>query len=82
MQVTLLFFAAARDAVGRSKDVVELPSQVDNVAKLMAWLGGHYPSLEPYLPCVRIAQNEHFVESSTAIQAGDTLAVIPPVAGG
>jgi molybdopterin synthase sulfur carrier subunit len=82
MQVTLLFFAAARDAVGRSKDVVELPAQVDNVARLTAWLCGEYPSLEPYIDCVRIAQNEHFVEASTAIQAGDILAVIPPVAGG
>ncbi len=82
MQVTLLFFAAARDAAGRSKDIVELPAAVTNVAELTAWLGGQYPPLEPYLACVRIAQNEQFVDASAAIRPGDTLAIIPPVAGG
>jgi molybdopterin synthase sulfur carrier subunit len=79
MQVTLLFFAAARDATGRSQDVVELPAEV---AQLTAWLGRQYPSLDPYLACLRIAQNEQFVNAAATLQSGDTLAVIPPVAGG
>ena len=82
MKVTLLFFAAARDAVGCSSLSVELPPGVTSVAELLTWLGERYPSLEPYLSCLRIAQNERFVEDSQVIQEGDTLAVIPPVAGG
>lgn len=82
MQVTLLFFAAARDATGRSKDVVELPAEVTNVAELVAWLGGQYPPLQSYLDCLRIAQNEQFADAAAPIRSGDTLAVIPPVAGG
>ena len=82
MKVTLLFFAAARDAVGCSSLPVELPPDVTRVAELLTWLGQRYASLEPYLSCLRIAQNERFVEDAQVIQEGDTLAVIPPVAGG
>jgi sulfur-carrier protein len=82
MRVTLLFFAAARDAAGRSQDIVELPTEVANVAQLTAWLGRQYPPLEPYLACLRIAQNEQFVDTAATLEPGDTLAVIPPVAGG
>lgn len=82
MKVTLLFFAAARDAVGCSSLPVELPQGVTRVAELLTWLAQRYPSLEPYLSCLRIAQNESFVDGTRVIQEGDTLAVIPPVAGG
>lgn len=82
MNVTLLFFAAARDAAGCSALAVDLPPSVTQVRGLLLWLGQRYPSLEPYLPCLRIAQNERFVDESCPIHDGDTLAVIPPVAGG
>ena len=82
MRITLLFFAAARDAAGRAQDVVELPADVTNVAQLTAWLGRQYPPLEPHLAYLRIAQNERFVDAATTLEPGDTVAVIPPVAGG
>lgn len=82
MNVTLLFFAAARDAVGCSSLAIELPSSVTQIRGLLAWLGQRYPLLEPYLDCLRIAQNETFVDEACAIHEGDTLAIIPPVAGG
>ena len=82
MQVTLLFFAAARDAAGRSQDVVELPAEVTNVTQFTAWLGMQYPPLDPYLACLRIAQNEKFVDAVATLKPGDILAIIPPVAGG
>ena len=82
MQVTLLFFAAARDAAGRSKEVVELPDSIGTIAEVTQWLGENYPLLGPQLGCLRIARNEEFVPLSSPIQLGDVLAVIPPVAGG
>jgi sulfur-carrier protein len=82
MQVTLLFFAAARDAAGHSQVVVELPAEVTNIAQLTTWLGRQYPPLDPYLACLRIAQNETFVDAAATLRSGDILAVIPPVAGG
>ncbi|MGC4063764.1 MAG: molybdopterin converting factor subunit 1 [Polyangiaceae bacterium] len=82
MNVSLLFFAAARDAVGRSREEVELPPTVRNVEALSSWLAEAYPPLRPYLGCVRIARNEVFAEPDTVLAAGDELAIIPPVAGG
>jgi molybdopterin converting factor subunit 1 len=82
MQVKLLFFAAARDAARQSEALVQLPAEVRNVQALTFWLGQEYPALSPYLDSLRIAQNEQFVEASSAIREGDVLAVIPPVAGG
>jgi molybdopterin converting factor subunit 1 len=82
MNVSLLFFAAARDAVGRSREDVELPPTVTDVASFSSWLADAYPPLRPYLGCVRIARNEVFAEPSTVLAPGDELAIIPPVAGG
>jgi molybdopterin converting factor subunit 1 len=82
MQVTLLFFAAARDVTGCSKLVVDLPESVRDVSELLAWLGETYDALLPYLPCLRIAQNEQFADGTSILEPGDVLAVIPPVAGG
>jgi molybdopterin converting factor subunit 1 len=82
MNVSLLFFAAARDAVGRSREDVELPPTVRDVEGFSLWLGEAYPSLRPYLGCVRIARNEVFAEPTTTLAPGDELAIIPPVAGG
>jgi molybdopterin converting factor subunit 1 len=82
MLVKLLFFAAARDATARSEAAVELPHSVTTVGALLEWLGVEYPALGPYLQSLRIARNEEFADAQTAISAGDTLAIIPPVAGG
>lgn len=82
MKVTLLFFAAARDAVGCSTLAVELPEHVRTISDLLDWLSQRHASLAPYQSCLRIAQNECFVDGQCNIHEGDTLAVIPPVAGG
>jgi len=82
MQVTLLFFAAARDATGHAKIAAEIPDTVTNVGELLVWLGQEFPALVPHLVSLRIARNEEFVNATASISAGDVLAVIPPVAGG
>lgn len=82
MYVTLLFFAAARDVAGCSKLGLDLPESVHDVNELLVWLGSTYPGFMPYLPCLRIAQNEHFADGTSILEPGDVLAVIPPVSGG
>ena len=82
MQVTLLFFAGARDATGHATLAAELPDTVTNVGELLVLLGREFPALLPHLVSVRIARNEEFVNATAPISAGDVLAVIPPVAGG
>lgn len=80
--MTVLFFAAARDAVGHSNCRLELPPQVDTVGAFAEWLAVEFSALEPYLDSLRIARNEEFAANEVALTAGDVLAVIPPVAGG
>jgi molybdopterin converting factor subunit 1 len=82
MRVTILFFAAAREAVGQSKVTVDLPETVANIEGFTDWLGKNYPVILPFIDFLRIAQNEQFAGPNTPLSEGDTLAVIPPVAGG
>jgi len=82
MRVEVLYFAGARDIAGKSTESCELPLSVPTVAAFLTWLVERYPELEPYASSLRIAQNEMFVEGPELLSENDTLAVIPPVAGG
>jgi len=82
VRVEVLYFAGARDVAGKSKESCELPASVPTVAAFLAWLVERYPALEPYASSLRIAQNEMFVDGPELLSENDTLAVIPPVAGG
>jgi len=82
MQVTVLYFAAARDAAGCAEEQVDLPENVTQVRELVTWLGRRFPRLAPHLDCVRIARNEQFAAGDEVISQDDVLAVLPPVAGG
>lgn len=82
MNVEILYFAGARDITGLSRESVELPAHVSNVAGLLVWLSDRYPDLEPHIPSLRIARNETFADTDEPLAPNDVLAVIPPVAGG
>ena len=82
MQVTLLFFAAARDVSGCSKQLVDLPNSVHDIGEFVSWLAQKYPGLLPFVPYLRIAQNEQFADLTSIIEPDDILAIIPPVSGG
>jgi len=82
MQVTILYFAAARDAAGCAEEQVDLPEEVKQVSELVIWLGRRFPLLVPHLGCLRIARNEQFVADDDVISRDDVLAVLPPVSGG
>ena len=82
MKVTVLYFAAARDAAGCTEEQVDLPENVTRVRELVTWLGRRFPLLVPHLDCVRIARNEQFAADDEVISQDDVLAVLPPVAGG
>ena len=80
--VTLLYFAALRDAAGKGEESVDLPDDVQTVAALAAWLERHRPAFAGRLGSVRLAVNEAFAEPDTSLAAGDVIALIPPVSGG
>ncbi|MBK7861725.1 MAG: molybdopterin converting factor subunit 1 [Archangiaceae bacterium] len=75
------YFAAARERAGCSAEAVELPTPA-TVAALTAALGARHPALAPLLKHLRVAVNHEFRGPDDALQAGDEVALIPPVAGG
>ena len=82
MKVTVLYFAAVRDLVATDEEQLELPSAVTTIASLAAHLATVHPELEGRLGYVRFARNEEFAANADALADGDTVALIPPVAGG
>jgi molybdopterin synthase sulfur carrier subunit len=80
--VTVLYFAAVRDLVGRDEESLDLPTGVTTIDTLAAHLTSLHPSLAGRLKHVRFARNEEFAAPTDPILAGDTIALIPPVAGG
>lgn len=82
MKVTVLYFAAVRELVGRDAEPVDLPDDVKTVGAFAAWLERARPELAGRMSSVRVARNEAFAVSGEALAEGDVLALIPPVAGG
>lgn len=82
MKVTVLYFAAVRDLVGASEESLELPPHVTTIDGLAAHLAALHAALDGRLGYVRFARNEEFALAGDPIADGDTIALIPPVAGG
>ncbi len=82
MRVKVLYFAAVRALVGVAEESRELPPEVTTIGAFSAWLEGARPELSGRLGAVRVARNEEFARAEDPVHDGDTLALIPPVAGG
>ena len=82
MRVKVLYFAAVRDLSGKDEEDLELPASVTSIARLAAHLATLHPDLAGRLENVRFARNEEFANGADTIASGDTIALIPPVAGG
>lgn len=80
--ITVLYFAAVRELVGRDEERLVLPEAVGTVGALSAHLEGLHEALAGRLSAVRFARNEVFAGLGEALADGDVVAVIPPVAGG
>ena len=80
--ITLLYFAAIRDLVGRAEEKMALPPEITSIGALAAHLAKIIPGLLPRLGSVRWAKNEIFVDFTATLEEGDVIALIPPVAGG
>jgi molybdopterin synthase catalytic subunit len=78
--LTVLYFAAAREAAGTGREVLEVP-RVD-VAGLRRALVERHPALARVLPRCRIALEQELAEDGDPVRDGAEVAVIPPVAGG
>jgi molybdopterin synthase catalytic subunit len=81
IRIQVLYFAAARERAGVSREELELPegTSVQAAAELIA---ARHAGLRDLLPHLRIAVNQQFGRAEDLIPAGAELALIPPVAGG
>lgn len=81
-RITVLYFAAVRERLGRDHDELELPAEIADVQAFSAWLERENPALRGALAQCRFAVREEFRKPSHVILSGDVIAVIPPVSGG
>jgi molybdopterin converting factor small subunit len=79
--VTVLFFATAREAAGTDRACLEPAGPT--VGQLLDQLGASYgPALERLLGACGVWVNLLPAERGTVLHAGDEVAVLPPVSGG
>jgi molybdopterin synthase catalytic subunit len=81
MQIKVLLFGQLREVVGASEEEVDL-SEGACSADLLAHYQQRFPQIEKLCPSVAMAVNQEYVSSSASLQAGDEVALLPPVSGG
>jgi len=81
IKVRLLYFAVLRDIIGESESEVTLPAGT-RPRDVWARLREAHAQLAAYEQPPLTAVNESYASPDDALQDGDELAFIPPVAGG
>lgn len=81
IQITVRFFATAKDAVNRSEATIELPA-ASNASDVLTYFTSRYPAMKELRSFIRVAVNEAYVDLDFKLSNGDDVAIIPPVSGG
>ncbi len=81
MRVIVKLFAVLREQAGMGELLLELPAGA-TASSAAAELAERTPALQKFLGKSAFAVNRSYVSSSTALNDGDELAIIPPVSGG
>lgn len=85
MNVKVLYFARLREQFGISEETVALPDSAVMVAMLLDVLrarGGVWAEQLAAGKAYRVAVNQELVDQVAPIEAGDEIAIFPPVTGG
>ena len=83
--VKLVYFAWVRERIGRPEEEIAVPSDVETVADLLAWLRGQGPEYENALyepTAIRVALDQTHVSPAAPIAGAREVAVFPPMTGG
>jgi molybdopterin synthase sulfur carrier subunit len=80
--VQVLYFAALRDLLGLSEEELHIPEDVHTVADFVRHVQQVRPALNGKMASVRVALDEAFARDSDTLGGVQTIALIPPVAGG
>ncbi|MGI5863980.1 MAG: molybdopterin converting factor subunit 1 [Myxococcales bacterium] len=81
VQVTVLYFASARESAGMASESLRLDAPA-TVQALRGALVARHAALGSLLPRLRFAVNQQMATDETPLNNGDEVALIPPVAGG
>ena len=81
IRVRVLFFGAAREAVGSGEVELELAAHVTAAAAFEEVLA-RYSQLQRFGRSLLFAVNQEYAPKDREIKAGDELAIFPPVSGG
>jgi molybdopterin synthase sulfur carrier subunit len=85
MKLHMLYFARLRERFGLGSESVDTPDDICDLAGLVAWLSQRGPvwaeELAPERP-YRMAVNQEMATPATRLDAGDEVALFPPVTGG
>lgn len=81
IHVRVLFFGAARDAVGTDELELTLASPATTLTAFESLLGA-FPDLRRFGRSLLLAVNQEYAKSNQTVSDGDELAVFPPVSGG
>ena len=77
----ILLFAQAKDIAGCDRVRLDICEPI-SIDQLWDALIASFPGLAPLRRAARIARNGHYATSTTRLEPGDEVAVIPPVSGG
>ena len=81
MKIDVRYFAAAREAAGRSAESLEVEDGC-TVAVLRGRLLEAHPALSGLAAGLRVSVGVRFAEEDDELSDGDVVALIPPVSGG
>jgi sulfur-carrier protein len=85
MKVTVLYFAALRESLGRDRERLDLPEGVATAGALREWLrerGGAWSEQLDGRRAVRIAIDQSMARPEAPLRDGAEVAFFPPVTGG
>lgn len=85
MKLRVLYFAALRERLGRSEELLDAPNDVASVAQLRDWLaqrGEPWSGAFAEVRRVRAAVDQTMVDDRHALHDGAEVAFFPPVTGG
>jgi sulfur-carrier protein len=83
--IKLVYFAWVRERIGKSEEMVELPSGVTTVAELARWLkdrGPEYATAFARPEAIRAAIDHVHVKPQASVAGAREIAFFPPVTGG
>lgn len=83
MSITILYFAAVREALQMERQTVDLSIlPAPTTDGLWQWLMQTHPKIDKWQAVLKMAVNEEFAQGDLPLHDGDEIAIIPPVSGG